>query len=63
MKESILDIQLMNRPRAGQSQCEHNTDSSRLDDWTESLIIINAWSLSEASENPSGLVTIKRAVR
>jgi hypothetical protein len=38
-------------------------DSSRFDDWTENFIIINAQSLSEAPENPSGLVTIKRAVR
>ena len=63
MKKSVLDVQLMNGPRMGQSKCEHNTYGSGLDDWTESLLIINARTLSEASENPPGLITIKRAIR
>jgi hypothetical protein len=62
MKKRILDIQLMNGPRTRESQGEHNTDSGGFDDGAEGLLIINAGTLSEASENPSGLVTIKRAI-
>ena len=62
MEESILDVQLVNRPRARHSQCKNNADYGRLDDWTESLLIINLWALSETSKHPPDLVTIKRAI-
>ena len=62
MEESILDVQLVNQPRARPSQCKNKTDCGRLDDWTKSLLIINPWALSETSKHPPGLVTIKRAI-
>ena len=62
MEESILDVQLMNRPRTGQSQSENNSDSGRFDNRTESLILVDASPLSESPKNPTSLVTIKRAI-
>jgi hypothetical protein len=63
MEERILDIQLVNGPRTGQSQGEHNTNGSGLDDGAEGLFIVNTGTLSKSTENPSGLVTIKRTIR
>jgi hypothetical protein len=62
VKKGILDVQLMNRTRTRQSQCEHHKNSSGLYDGAESFLIVDAGTLSETTENPSGLVAIKRAV-
>ena len=62
MEESILDVQLMNRPRTGQSQSENNSDSGRFDNRAESLIVVDAGPLSESPKNPTSLVMIKRAI-
>jgi hypothetical protein len=62
VKESILDIQLMNRPVLRQCQGKNHTNGCWLDHWTESLIIINTWTLSETPENPTSLVSIKRTI-
>jgi hypothetical protein len=40
----------------------YRTDIIAVDNWAESLIIINTRSLSETSENPTGLVSVKRPI-
>jgi hypothetical protein len=55
MQESILYIELMNRPWAEDSQGEHGADRGRLDYWAEGLIVVNAESLGEAVKNPMSL--------
>jgi hypothetical protein len=63
VEEGVLDVQLMNQPRAGQSQCENNSNGGWLDNWTKTLLIVNPRPLSKASKNLPSLVAIKRAVR
>jgi hypothetical protein len=62
MEKSILHIKLMNGPVLRNSQREYHADSSRLDNRTESLIIINTGALSKASKDPASLIAIKRPI-
>ena len=62
MEKSILHIKLMNGPVLRKSQREYHTDSSRLDNRTESLIIINTGALSKTPEDSASLVAIKRPI-
>jgi hypothetical protein len=63
MQESILDIQLMNKPLPSDSKTENGADSSWLDNQTEGLIKIDPGSLSKTSEDPACLVLVQAAVR
>jgi hypothetical protein len=58
MEEGILDIQLMHRPGALESQGEDGADCSWLHHGTEGLSIVNAGPLSEAAEDPASLVAL-----
>jgi len=62
MKESILDIQLMNRPIVRKSQRQNCANCSWFDNWAESLIKINPWTLCEATENPASLIALQSTI-
>jgi len=62
MEESILDIELVNRPLAGESQRENRANCGRFNDWAECLGKVNTRALSEATKNPTCLVTLQRTV-
>jgi len=62
MQESILDVELMNRPILRESHGQNSANSCRLDDWAESLIIINTGALCEATKHRASLVSVERAV-
>jgi hypothetical protein len=52
----------VNGPVLGESYGKNHSDSSRLDDWTESLIVIDARSLSESSKYPTSFVSTQGAI-
>jgi hypothetical protein len=58
VEEDILDVELVHGPTPGDSQSQHNLDGGRLDDGAEGLIIVHPRALSEASEDPTSLVSI-----
>ena len=55
MEEGILDIELMNRPLARESQREHCADRGGLDDLTEGFGKVDARTLGEAAKNQRAL--------
>lgn len=52
MEESVLHIQLVNGPAAGESQRQDGVACGGLDDGAESLVEVNARTLGEATEDP-----------
>jgi len=62
MKESILHIELVDRPILGVCQSEYSTNSSGLDDGAECLVVINTGALSEAAEHPTSFVSVQGPV-
>src|SRR6185436_12507202 len=62
MKEGILRIQLVHRPRARERKREDRAHSSRLHHWTEDLIIVHTRPLGKPPENPASLVALQCAV-
>ena len=62
MQESILHIQLMNRPVLGKCQRENSTDGGRLDHWTEGLCKIHTRTLSEAPKYLACFVALQSPV-
>jgi hypothetical protein len=62
MEEGILDDELVHGPTPGDSQSQHSPDGDRLDDRTEGLIVVHLGTLSEAPEDPTSLLPIKRAI-
>jgi hypothetical protein len=63
VEEGVLDVELVHRLTPGDSQSQHNTDGGRLDNGAEGLIVVHPGALSEAPEDPTSLVPIKRAIR
>jgi hypothetical protein len=62
MKESVLHIKLMHWPVARDRKRQNCSDSSRLHNGTESLIIVDAGTLSESTKNPTRFVALKRTI-
>lgn len=62
MEKGILDIQLINWQRTGESECKNSMDGSGLHDRTERLIVVNPRTLSNASKKPASLVTVQRTI-
>ena len=63
VEESILDVQLMNRPMPRESQGQHCTNnSSWLNHRTESVGVVDARTLSETPENLASFITLQRTV-
>jgi hypothetical protein len=63
MEEGVLDVELVHEPNPGDSQSQHSPDGGRLDDGAEGLIVVNLRVLSEPPEDPTSLVSVKRAIR
>ena len=63
MKKGVLDIQLMNRPGTRRSNAENNPNRCWLNNWIESLFVVDAILLRKSSNNPQSFVTSKRAIR
>jgi hypothetical protein len=63
MKEGILDIELVDRPRPRDGDAENKADRSWLDDGAERLVKVNARQLREATDDPPCLVASKAAIR
>ena len=61
MEEGILDIELMDRPVAGEG--EDDANSGELDDMAEGLVVVHVGALGEAPKDPTGLVAVEGAVR
>jgi hypothetical protein len=59
MEKCILDIQLVHWPGARERKRENRAHYSRLDHWTEGLIIVDTRSLGEAPKNPASLVVLQ----
>lgn len=62
MEKCVLDVQLMNRPVAGDRKAENSVDGSRLDDGAESFVEVDAGTLGKAAKHPAGLVPVEGAV-
>jgi hypothetical protein len=63
VEEGILDIKLANSPRAGDGILQNEPDGSLFDNWTESLIIVEARTLRVATNNPACFVAGKATVK
>jgi hypothetical protein len=62
MEEGILDIELMDRPVAGEGEGEDDANSGELDDRAEGLIVVHSGALGEAPKDPTGLVAVEGAI-
>lgn len=62
MKECILHVQLVNRPRARGDDAKDGPDQRWFDNQTKGLIVVHAILLGEALHHPMGLVPHKRAI-
>jgi hypothetical protein len=62
-EEGVLDVELVHEPTLGDSQSQHSPDGGRLDDGAEGLIVVHPGALSEALEDPTSFISIKRAIR
>jgi hypothetical protein len=58
VKEDILDVRLGDRPVLG----EDGPNSGRLDDRTESPVVVHSVALSEAPKDPTGVVPIQSTI-
>ena len=63
MKESILNVQLVNEPTACNSYCKETTQSSMFGSGRESVLVINNLNLGITFGNHAGFVTFKRSIR
>jgi hypothetical protein len=63
VEEGVLDVKLVQGPTPGDSQCQHSPNGGRLDDGAEGFVIVHSGALSEAPEDPTSLVPIKRVIR
>ena len=62
MKESVLHIELMDRPVLRVSQSEDGANSSWLDDRAEGFVVINTGTLCKLAKYPSSLVSVQGAI-
>jgi hypothetical protein len=62
MEESILHIELLNRPVMGDSSDEHRVHGSWFHNRAKSLIVVDSGALSETPKDPASLVAIKGSV-
>jgi hypothetical protein len=56
VKKGVLHVQLVNRPGAGRGDAEYRPYGGRFDDRAEGLVVVNALTMGEASDNPASLV-------
>lgn len=63
VKKDILDVQLMDQPITGNGEAEDHSDSRRLDDRIEGLIVINTRLLRIPANDRESFVARKSAIR
>jgi len=56
VKKGVLHVQLVNRPGTGCGDAEYRSYGGRFDNRAESLVVVDALALGEASDNPASLV-------
>jgi hypothetical protein len=59
VEEGVLDVELMGRPVLG----EDDSNTGKLDNGVEGLVVVHSEALGEAPEDPSGLVEVEGAVQ
>jgi len=62
MKEGILHVELMDRPRARYGEAEDDPNRGRFDNRTESLIVVESMLLFEPADDPPSLMASEGAV-
>lgn len=63
LQECVVNIKLMECPLFLNCQRQHKTNGCGFDDWTESLLEINTWTLCEPFCDKSGFVTVDCAIK
>ena len=56
VKKGVLHVPLVNRPGTGCGDAEYRSYGGRFDNRAESLVVVDALALGEASDNPASLV-------
>jgi hypothetical protein len=56
VKKGVLYVQLVNGPGAGRGDAEYRLNGGRFDNRAEGLVVVNAFVLGEAANNPVSLV-------
>uniref|UniRef100_J3N9D8 Uncharacterized protein n=1 Tax=Oryza brachyantha TaxID=4533 RepID=J3N9D8_ORYBR len=62
VEESILDVELVDGPVAGDGEAEDDSDDCRLDDGTKSLVVVDAELLQVSANHPTHLEPSKGAI-
>ena len=62
VEEGVLDVQLVDRPAAGDGEGEDGADGRRFHDGTEGFPVVHAFLLSESSKDPARLVPCEGTV-
>jgi hypothetical protein len=62
VKKSVLHVELVNGPRLRGSNAEDDANRGRFDNWTESLVVVDAVLLGEAPHNPTCLMPSKGSI-
>ena len=57
VKESVLDVRLVDWPGVGGGKAENNSDGGRFDNRAKCLSIVNTGLLSESTHNPTSFVS------
>jgi hypothetical protein len=59
VEKGVLHVKLVYRLVSGQSESQDSPDGGRFDHWTESLVVVNPGTLSEALEHKARLVPLQ----
>ena len=62
VKESILHVQLVDRPGARCGDAEDGPNGGRFDHRAEGIVVVDALALREAADHPASLVAGKRSI-
>jgi hypothetical protein len=62
MEESVLDVELVDRPGARDCNAEDDADRGGFDDGTKSLVKVDARLLRKSMNHPSSLMASKTSI-
>jgi len=62
LKKSVVDIELMDRPRARNSKRQNCPNCGWLNNWTESFSEVNTRPLSKSTKYPTSFVALKTPI-
>jgi hypothetical protein len=63
VEKGILDIKLTDRPITGDSDAEDEAYGFKLGNRTKGLVVVDAWALRVATDDPTSFATSKHAIR